>query len=136
MASPRYPLGTAAWIAEKFLAWSDHGGNLDAVIPKDTLLTNVMLCLVNDSGIEGSFWFYRAIRDELAGNFHPGFIRTPTAIANFPKDYPMGRPSAATARRGYNVVPHTEMPRGGHFASLEQPQLFIDDIRASFRPYR
>ena len=59
------PLGTAAWIAEKFWVWSDNNGNLDSIISKDTLLTNVMLYLLGPGGIDGSFWFYRAIRDEL-----------------------------------------------------------------------
>jgi pimeloyl-ACP methyl ester carboxylesterase len=130
------PLGTAAWIAEKFWAWADHKGNLDAVIRKDTLLTDIMLYLVNDSGIDGSFWFYRAIRDEMTKGFHPGFIKTPTAIARFPKEYPMGSPELSTAKRGYNVTHFTDMPRGGHFAALEQPGLLVDDLRSAFRPLR
>ncbi len=113
------PLGTAAWIAEKFWAWSDNDGDLDRVVSKDDLLTDIMLYfLVNDGGIEGSFWFYRAIRDELGWSFFPGFIKTPTAIANFPKDYPMGRPTLETARRGYNVVRYSQMLRGGRAPPL------------------
>jgi pimeloyl-ACP methyl ester carboxylesterase len=130
------PLGTAAWIAEKFWAWSDNDGDLDKVVSKDDLLTDIMLYLVNPGGIEGSFWFYRAIRDELGWNFFPGFIKTPTAIASFPKDYPMGRPTLETAKRAYNVVHYSKMPRGGHFAALEQPELFVGDLRAAFRPFR
>jgi hypothetical protein len=94
-----------------------------------------MLYLVNPGGIEGSFWLYRAIRDELGGNFFPGFINTPTAIAIFPKEYPMGRPTLETARRAYNVVHYAQMPRGGHFAALEQPKLFVEDLRAALRPF-
>jgi pimeloyl-ACP methyl ester carboxylesterase len=71
----------------------------------------------------------------LGWNFFPGFIKTPTAIANFPKDYPMGRPTLETAKRAYNVVHYSKMPRGGHFAALEQPELFVDDLRAAFRPF-
>jgi choline dehydrogenase-like flavoprotein len=121
------PLGTAAWIAEKFWAWSDHNGNLDSVISKDTLLTNVMLYLLGPGGIDGSFWFYRAIRDELQWNFHPGYVRVPTASARFPREYPMGRIPETLARRAYNLQRVTDMPRGGHFAALEQPQLLRED---------
>lgn len=77
----------------------------------------------------------RAIRDELGWSFFPGFIKTPTAIADFPKDYPMGRPTLETAGRGYNVVCYSQMPRGGHSAALEQPELFVDDLRAALRPF-
>jgi microsomal epoxide hydrolase len=59
------PMGTAAWIAEKFWAWSDNNGDLEKTVSKDHLLTNIMLYLLSDSGVEGSFRFYRAIRDEL-----------------------------------------------------------------------
>jgi pimeloyl-ACP methyl ester carboxylesterase len=130
------PLGTAAWIAEKFWAWSDHNGNLDSIISKDTLLTNVMLYLVGPGGIDGSFWFYRAIRDELRWNFHRGFVRVPTASARFPREYPMGRIPETLARRAYNLKRVTDMPRGGHFAALEQPQLLREDITAFFRTLR
>jgi hypothetical protein len=95
------PLGTAAWIAERFWSWSDHNGNLDSIISKDTLLTNVMLYLLGPGGIDGSFWFYRAIRDELRWNFHRGFVRVPTASARFPREYPMGRIPETLARRAY-----------------------------------
>ncbi len=130
------PLGTAAWIAEKFWVWSDNNGNLDSIISKDTLLTNVMLYLLGPGGIDGSFWFYRAIRDELHWNFYPGFVRVPTASARFPREYPMGRIPETLARRAYNLKRVTDMPRGGHFAALEQPQLLREDMTAFFRTLR
>jgi epoxide hydrolase len=126
------PMGTAAWIAEKFYAWSDNNGNLDKIVSKDMLLTNIMLYLLSDSGVEGSFRFYRAIRDELQWMFVPGKIEVPTSVALFPREYPMGRPPVETAKRWYNIVRYTTMPRGGHFAALEQPELFVKDLRESF----
>jgi microsomal epoxide hydrolase len=127
------PMGTAAWIAEKFWAWSDNNGDLDKTISRDVLLTNIMLYLLSDSGVEGSFRFYRAIRDELRWGFQPGKIEVPTSVALFPREYPMGRPPIETAKRWYNIVRYTTMPRGGHFAALEQPELFVKDLRESFR---
>ena len=130
------PLGTATWIAEKFWAWSDNDGSLDRIISKDDLLTNIMLYLVTDS-IDTSLWFYRGIRDELGGNVHPArYCAVPTAIAQFPKDYPIGRPPRDMLEKWYNVVHFAEMPRGGHFAAFEQPELFVADVRAGLRGAR
>jgi len=130
------PMGTAAWIAEKFYVWSDNNGDLDKTFSKDLLLTDIMLYLLSDSGVEGSFRLYRAIRDELRGAFVPGKIDVPTSVALFPRDYPMGRPPLETAKRWYNIVRYTPMPRGGHFPALEQPDLFVKDLRESFRSAR
>jgi pimeloyl-ACP methyl ester carboxylesterase len=130
------PLGTAGWIAEKFWAWTDNHGDLDKVITKDKLLTDIMLYLVNDNQIDGSFWFYRAAYTELQGSFWPGYIKTPTAVDKFPKDFVMGRPPLSMAKRGYNIVRYEDMPAGGHFAAMEQPQLFISNLRDAFRNYR
>jgi pimeloyl-ACP methyl ester carboxylesterase len=127
------PLGTAAWIAEKFWAWSDNRGDLDKIIPMKTLLTNVMLYLVGPGRIDGSLWFYRGFRDEMNWSFFPGYISRPTAVAAFPVDYPVSTPSMETAKRGFNVVHYTAMPRGGHFASLEAPDLLLEDIRKALR---
>ena len=130
------PLGTAGWIAEKFWAWSDNGGNLDAVISKDRLLTDIMLYIVNPNGIDGSFWYYRGALQELNGNSSPGYITVPTSVSKYPADFAVTRPPLETAKRGFNIVRFTDMPRGGHFAAMEQPELFVQDIRQVFRPYR
>jgi pimeloyl-ACP methyl ester carboxylesterase len=130
------PLGTAAWIAEKFWSWSDNHGDLSSVVSKDTLLTNIMLYLLGPGGIDGSFWFYRAIRDELHWNFWPGYVKPPVAYAQFPKDYPMGKMPLALMKRGYNLQRLTPMPRGGHFAAIEQPDLLRNDITEFFRGLR
>jgi pimeloyl-ACP methyl ester carboxylesterase len=129
------PLGTAGWIAEKFWSWTDNNGNLDSVIPKDKLLTDIMLYLVNDGGIDGSFWYYRGVYTEMKGVTYPGYINTPTAIAKYPKDLVMTRPPLETAKRGYNIVRFEDMPKGGHFAAMEQPLLFAKDVREAFHAY-
>ena len=129
------PMGTAAWIAEKFWSWCDHGGKLESVISKDDLLTNIMLYLVSEGGVAASFWYFRAYRTELNWRLHPEFIKTPTAIAIYPKEHLMGRPTLQMARRGYNVIHYAEIPRGGHFAAMEQPELFSSDLRESMRDF-
>jgi pimeloyl-ACP methyl ester carboxylesterase len=129
------PLGTAAWISEKFWSWSDNEGKLENVISKDRLLTNIMLYIINDNGIDGSFWYYRgALVEKAAGT--PAFITVPTAITKFPGDFPASHPPLSTAKRTFNVVSYRDMPKGGHFAAMEQPDLFVEEIRRVFKPYR
>jgi pimeloyl-ACP methyl ester carboxylesterase len=129
------PLGTAAWISEKFWAWTDNDGKLENVISKDRLLTDIMLYIINDNGIDGSFWYYRGALIEKA-NGTPGFITVPTAISEFPKDLPLALPPRSAAKKAFNVVSYKKMTKGGHFAAMEQPQLFVDEIRRVFKPYR
>jgi pimeloyl-ACP methyl ester carboxylesterase len=94
-----------------------------------------MLYLVNDGGIDGSFWYYRGVYTEMKGVTYPGYINTPTAIAKYPKDLVMTRPPLEMAKRGYNIVRFEDMPKGGHFAAMEQPLLFAKDVREAFQAY-
>jgi microsomal epoxide hydrolase len=130
------PIGTAAWIADKFWAWSDNGGDLDAVINRDIVITDMMLYLLSEQGLAGTFWFYRSFTTELGGKFHPGYVKVPTAIAKFPKEFINARPPLAAAQFAYNVYRFTDMPGGGHFAALEKPELLTRDIREAFRSFR
>jgi pimeloyl-ACP methyl ester carboxylesterase len=105
------PLGTAAWIVEKFKVWSDSEAGIEHAFTKDQLLTNVMWYLV--TGTAGSaVWKYRGSADEPAP------------------------PPRRLLERDFNLVHYTRMPRGGHFGCLEQPHLFVDDLRTFFRGVR
>lgn len=130
------PIGTATWIAEKFWAWSDNKGNLESVVSKDTLLSDVMVYLVSEGGISSSFWYYRGLNDELNGKFHPGYVKVPTTLAIFPKEFVNAQPPEEAAKKVYNVVRFVKFENGGHFAALEQPEAFVKDVRESFRAYR
>jgi microsomal epoxide hydrolase len=77
------PVGTAAWILEKFKIWSDSGEHFEPTFTKDDLLTDVMIYLVSDT-IDSSVWFYRGVLDETGGKTWPGKITVPTAFADFP----------------------------------------------------
>ena len=125
------PVGQAAWIAERFHDWSDlREKPLDAVHPKDKLLTNIMIYVMTDSFTTGA-WYYRGLLDEGRIAFEPGErVETPTAFANFPGEPLYAAPPRSWAERAYNIVRWTEMPRGGHFAAMEEPDLFVDDVRA------
>jgi microsomal epoxide hydrolase len=129
------PLGAAAWITEKFRVWTDSGTAVEPVVSKDQILTNVMIYLVTDTTATG-VWFYRGSADDQSLNVRPGKITVPTGFASFPAEMPLLNPPRSVLERGFNIVQYTKMPRGGHFACLEQPQLFVDDVRALFRKLR
>jgi len=127
------PVGTAAWIVEKFKTWSDSGANLDQTFTKDQVLTNVMLYLVTDTA-GTAVWFYRGSADDPASA--RGKVTVPTGFASFPREMPPLNPPQDLLAQSFNLVHYTRMPRGGHFACLEQPQLFVDDVRLFFRKLR
>jgi len=127
------PLGTAAWIVEKLKTWSDSGDDLDQTLTKDQVLTNVMWYLVTDTA-SSSVWYYRGNADDPAAA--RGKISVPTGFAAFPKEMvPLAAPRVMLERE-FNLIHYTKMPRGGHFAAFEQPQLFVEDVRAFFRKVR
>lgn len=113
------PLGLLAWMLEKYHGWTDPPGLAD-----DLILTQVCLYWFTNS-ISTSFRPYYEFR-----RFPPtgGRVRVPTAVAVFPHD--LVQPPRSWAERGYNVVRFTRMPRGGHFAALEVPDLLAADLRS------
>jgi microsomal epoxide hydrolase len=127
------PVGLAAWIVEKFRAWSDCGGNVERRFSKDLLLTNIMLYWVTGA-INSSFWPYFARRHGAPPLPDNQRIEVPTAYASFPRE--ILHPPRAWAERLYNIKRWTLMPAGGHFAALEEPEALAADIRAFFRDLR
>jgi pimeloyl-ACP methyl ester carboxylesterase len=134
------PAGLAAWIVDKFYAWSDCGGDIESRFTKDELLTNVMIYWVTGT-IESSFrpyydfansgavtWMREAFKQWV------GSTSVPAAFARFPRD--ISQPPREWAERFFNVQRWTEMPQGGHFAALEEPERLVEDVRAFFRPLR
>lgn len=125
------PTGLAAWIAEKLYTWTDHPGDLELSVGLDSLLTNITLYWATGA-INSSFWPYYAIRHEpwpLAD-----YVETPTAYASFPRD--TRHPPRSFADQAFNIQRWTLMPRGGHFAALEVPDLLAGDAVEFFRPLR
>lgn len=128
------PAGLAAWIAEKFRAWSDCGGDIDSVFTPDQLLANIAIYWFTGA-IGSSFWPYYArmhgpwpIPDGAA-------IAVPMGYCEFPKE--MLRPPRSMAERVFRDIRRwSVMPRGGHFAAMEQPDALAQELRAFFRPLR
>jgi pimeloyl-ACP methyl ester carboxylesterase len=127
------PLGAAAWMLERLNAWSD--GGVARAFHIDDLITNLLLYIATGR-IESSLWFYRSFLLECGGRTHPpGRVEVPTGVAVFPKEMLNGRPPRSWAERDYHLVHWSLMPRGGHFACLEQPELFVRDVRMFFRTH-
>ncbi len=124
------PAGLAAWIIEKFRAWSDCGGDVESRFTKDQLLTNVMIYWVTETMPSAVRLYYESRRNRPE---RPR-VETPTAVAVFPGEIFFSPRKWVEAR--YNVRQWTEMPRGGHFAAMEEPQLFVADVRKFFRTVR
>jgi pimeloyl-ACP methyl ester carboxylesterase len=124
------PAGLAAWIVEKFRTWSDCKGDVEARFSKDQLLTNIMIYWVTETINSSTRLYYEARHHPW--RLKPGTrIEAPTAIAIFPGE--LVRPPRHWAERVYDVKRWTVMPRGGHFAAMEEPALLAADIRAAFR---
>lgn len=125
------PVGQAAWIAERFHDWSDLSAkSIDEAFPQDRLLTNIMIYVMTGSFTTGA-WYYRGLVEEGGLGFEPGHrLEVPTAFANFPGEPLYEGPPRSFAERAYNIVRWTDMPRGGHFAAMEEPDLFVEDVRA------
>ena len=124
------PAGLAAWIVEKFRSWSDSNGNVEKSFTRDDLLTNITLYWLTQTATSSARIYYENQRAPAAQRR----VDVPTACAVFPKEISI--PPRRWAEAQYNVTRWTEMPRGGHFAALEEPQLLADDIRAFFRTLR
>ena len=128
------PAGQAAWILEKFWSWTDSDGHPENVIARDRLLDNISLYWLTDTAGSSARMYFESfgpMRTEPAGE-QP--VTVPTGCALFPKE--IFRPSRRWVERRFDVVHWTDMPRGGHFAALEQPGLFVDDVRTFFRQVR
>jgi microsomal epoxide hydrolase len=133
MALNDSPAGLLAWIVEKFRAWSDCGGDPETAFDRDRLITNVMLYWVTQTATS-SVRLYWESRHGGMWDEKPEYVAVPTGIARYPKEglrFPR-----SWVERQYNVTHWADLPRGGHFAAMEQPELFVDDVRSFFRTVR
>jgi pimeloyl-ACP methyl ester carboxylesterase len=126
------PAGLAAWIVEKFHGWTDHAGDLEQAVPRDKVLANIMLYWITGSITSSTRIYYESRRTPAARPVT--YVQVPTAGAIFPKEIYFTPRAWAESR--YNIVRWTVMPRGGHFAALEEPDLLLADVRAFFRELR
>ncbi len=126
------PAGLAAWIVEKLRAWSDCGGDLETSFTKDEILTNVTLYWLTAT-IGSSMRMYSA-NAAIPAAQHARRVEVPSGFSLFPGD--IVRPPQEWLERTANVARVTEPTRGGHFAPFEEPELYAQELRAFFRPFR
>lgn len=123
------PAGLAGWIVEKFRAWSD-GDDVDEAIGRDRLLDNV-----------GVYWLTETINSSMRLYYEtdieatvPESVDVPVGHARYPAE--IIKTPRSWAEEFYNVVRWSELPEGGHFAAMEVPDLFVDEVRSFFREIR
>ena len=120
------PVAQMAWIVEKFWAWTDCDGHPENVLSRDELLDNVMMYWLTASGASSARLYWESFKN--LAEF--GRVEVPTGVAAFPKE--ILRSPRRWCESKYNITHWTDMPRGGHFAAFEQPELFVEDVRAFF----
>ncbi|GLP80916.1 epoxide hydrolase [Mycobacterium antarcticum] len=124
------PVAQLAWIVEKFWSWTDCDGNPENALTRDEMLDDVMLYWVTATGASSARLYW----ERTAASGPGGRVELPTGIAAFPKEITC--PPRSWCEPNYNITRWTTMPRGGHFAAFEQPELWVDDVRAFFATVR
>jgi len=128
------PVGLAAWIVEKFRAWTDNDGNPESAVSRDDMLANITLYWATGA-IGSSFWPYYARMHGPWPIPEGATVDVPMGYVEFPRE--ILTPPRSVAEKMYrNIQRWSVMPRGGHFAALEQPEALAREIRAFFRPLR
>ena len=130
------PVGLAAWIIEKFRAWSDCGGEIERCFSKDELLTNIMIYWVTETIHSSMRRYFEHRNDPLSHKTEPGSrVTVPTGVAMFPGERELVVPRE-WAERVYEIHRWSEPAAGGHFPAVEQPDVLVEEIREFFRPLR
>ncbi|MCB0934012.1 MAG: epoxide hydrolase [Mycobacterium sp.] len=133
------PVGQLAWIVEKFWAWTDCDGHPENVLTKDEMLDDVMLYWLTNSAASSArlYWESLGVRNPgKVGKDNPGKVgkdTVPTGVASFPKE--IIKAPRRWCENAYAITHWADMPRGGHFAAFEQPELFVGDVRAFFSEF-
>jgi epoxide hydrolase len=131
------PVALCAWIVEKLWAWTDCDGRLENVLSRDEVLDNVMLYWLPGTGASAARLYWESIRqvNEWISGTATDTVTVPTGCSIFPEE--LQRPSRRwAAKRFLDIRYWNELDKGGHFAAFEQPELFVDEIRAFFQLVR
>ena len=129
------PAGLAAWIVEKFRTWSDCDGDVERRFTKDELLTNLTIYWATQTINSSTRLYYESRNSFSSWSLAQGErVQAPSAVARFPKD--QVQVPREWSERSHNIQRWTEMPRGGHFPAMEEPELLVEDMRAFFRDLR
>ena len=125
------PAGQAAWMYDKFAAWTYTGGEPERELTRDDMLDDITLYWLTNSATSSAQLYW----ENNANNFNAVDISIPAAVTVFPGEI-YRAPRSWTERSYHNLIYFHEVDKGGHFAAWEQPQLFAEELRAAFRPLR
>ncbi|CAA9483056.1 MAG: Epoxide hydrolase, partial [uncultured Sphingomonadaceae bacterium] len=129
------PVGLAAWIYALFQDVSDSGGDPESVFSADALLDDIMMYWLPNTGASSARLYWEGMREMMKGGMPSSPMRTPAGISMFPGE--QLRLSRRWAERRFaDLVHFNELEQGGHFAALEQPASFVDEVRSTFRTLR
>jgi epoxide hydrolase len=124
------PAGQAAWIYEKFHAWTDNSGAPESALSRDAMLDNIMLYWLPATAASSARLYWESL-----DSFRTTPLALPVGVTICPKEF--SRPSRRWAERNFTHIIHwNETDKGGHFAAFEQPELFVAELRNCFRTIR
>ena len=121
------PVGQAAWILEKFYEWTDCSGHPENIFSKNELLDNIMLYWLTNSAASSARLYWETFSPS-AILVDRGRISIPVGVSVFPKEI-MAGPRSWSEKHFADICYWSELDRGGHFAALEQPDLFVSEIK-------
>lgn len=125
------PVGQAAWIYEKFNAWTDHNGDVESALTKDQMLDDISLYWLTNSAASSA----RIYWENNPATYVGGKIDLPVGVSVFPRE--IYRAPRSWAEKDYSkLIYWNELPKGGHFAAFEQPAAFVRELRACFSALR
>lgn len=124
------PSGQAAWILEKFWAWTDCGGHPENALSRDDMLDNIMLYWLTGAAASSARLYW-----ESFGRRSTDDVKIPVGCSLFPKDI-FAASRRWAEKRLHNIIHWNEMEKGGHFAAMEQPELFVRELQSCFRSLR
>jgi pimeloyl-ACP methyl ester carboxylesterase len=128
------PVGLAAWIYEKFQAWTDNHGRPHDAVSNDRMLDNISVYWFTGT-IASSTRIYLECAPSGPGPFNAGKIDFPIAATVFPREI-FKAPRSWAEQLWSEIVYWNEVDHGGHFAAMEQPETFVGELRSAFRSYR
>lgn len=125
------PAGQAAWIYEKFKAWTDCNGDVSSILSYDEILDNIMLYWLPGTAASSARLYW----ESFEGAFGASRLKIPTGCSIFPQEI-YRAPRSWAEHCIENLIYWNEPERGGHFAAFEQPELFVEEVRNAFRTIR
>ena len=124
------PAGQAAWLYEKYEQWTDHDGDPEKLLTRDEMLDNITMYWLTKTAASSARIYWESSR-----SFEEKDIKVPIGYSQFPED--IHQTSRRWVEARYPTLSYyKELPKGGHFAAWEQPEVFANEVRESFRHVR